>query len=794
MHLPPVPRFIVRWILRLVMLVLFVGVPGFVIYLREFGLGEEWRKQIAAALSKGAMHVSIEKLRVDPFRGLIAENVNVRDELNGGRAVGNVKQIVCSLNLAQLLARRVVIDSLEFDDTNVSIPLEEVEGNPPLEIRGVDAQIVFLGENMRLTRFEGDLGRIHISLTGLLKNPLSVKMPAPSAPAPHTAQRQKLIYNFMGELKKLKFPRQQPTIRAELSGDLADLKSLNVKPISLRCGPIVAPRWRLESLEVDAEYTGGDLQLSRLFAKGAKGSLSGWAQMQGSTWNFELTSSLDLDPFHRLFPKSSPVADLKFIDRPQIDVHGTFAPSPQGNQLSLTGSVQIGRFAFKDVSFENFAGDFTWQNGKLYARDVRVGMAKGSAVGDVMLEPGDFRLKLTNTIAPTALASLMDGNTRKFIDDLTFTDPPYAEINLRGPKPDMKVIKGTGRIKLGRTALRDIPVDWGQANLLFDDAAVTYRDLLVGRGKMRASGTLVYDFGRQQIRFDGIRSNLPPVDVLTWADRKIAEAVKPYRFHESPEIQAEGMIHMKDPKQNNLALKLNARDGLDYDLLGKTLNFSSVSGTVDVVGTKVLPNITRAAVFGGNVTMKADISTDPADPTYGASVTMSKINFAELTKLYFKYEGSKGTGYGKFKFTTRSKEESKMRGEGSLRVDEGNVFAIPILGPLSDILNKIIDGVGYQTAKLATVDFKVADQKISTDNLEIEGSGFSLFGAGDIFFVTDKMDMSVRINAHGIPGIVLFPVSKLFEYVSTGTVSKPEWRPKIIPRFGNSQDTKTPSN
>ena len=83
----------------------------------------------------------------------------------------------------------------------------------------------------------------------------------------------------------------------------------------------------------------------------------------------------------------------------------------------------------------------------------------------------------------------------------------------------------------------------------------------------------------------------------------------------------------------------------------------------------------------------------------------------------------------------------------------------------------------YQTAKLATVDFKVADQKISTDNLEIEGSGFSLFGAGDIFFVTDKMDMSVRINAHGIPGIVLFPVSKLFEFKLKGTTKNPVWYP-----------------
>ena len=44
------------------------------------------------------------------------------------------------------------------------------------------------------------------------------------------------------------------------------------------------------------------------------------------------------------------------------------------------------------------------------------------------------------------------------------------------------------------------------------------------------------------------------------------------------------------------------------------------------------------------------------------------------------------------------------------------------------------------------------------------------------------MDMTVRINARGIPGIVLFPVSKLLEYVSTGTVSDPQWRPKIVPR------------
>jgi hypothetical protein len=55
--------------------------------------------------------------------------------------------------------------------------------------------------------------------------------------------------------------------------------------------------------------------------------------------------------------------------------------------------------------------------------------------------------------------------------------------------------------------------------------------------------------------------------------------------------------------------------------------------------------------------------------------------------------------------------------------------------------------------------------------------------------MTDQMDMSVRINARGLPGVVLFPVSKLFEYISTGTVSNPEWRPKIIPRIPQKRES-----
>jgi hypothetical protein len=312
---------------------------------------------------------------------------------------------------------------------------------------------------------------------------------------------------------------------------------------------------------------------------------------------------------------------------------------------------------------------------------------------------------------------------------------------------------------------------------------VTYRDFLVRTGDGRGTGSFAYDVGLQEARLNGIRSTLVPADVLMWIDPKIAEAVRPYRFRAPPSATVDGKVHLKDPTKNNLAIRVESAEGLDYDLLRRTLHFGKTSAAVNVVGAKVNADIRKAALMEGDVALKAIVSIDPKDPTFGADVKLDRVNFARLTKLYFGYDSSKGVMSGHFKFQARMGEENLLRGSGNIRVDNGDVFAIPVLGPFSEILGTTLPGVGYQTARIATADFTAANEIISTDNLVIEGAGFSMFGAGDIHFMTSRLDMSMRINAKGIPGIVFYPVSKLFEYISTGTVAEPAWRPKIIPRF-----------
>ena len=784
MHLPPISRFFVRWTIRLFLVLLFVGLPAAIIYLREVGIRDEWKERVAAALSGEGFQTRIGKLTVDPFKGLVATNVVVKETAEEQRDFARVEHLVVSLNLTDLLSGRVTIDQLQLDETDVSIPLGKQPDSARLEIDDVSAELSLGDDQLRIASLEGRVEGIRVVISGLLRNPRAFHFDHKDTPD-LSDQRNKLVNQIVSRISTLKYPGNPPELSLKINGDLADLSSLQVAPIVLRAGPIIDPNWRVEGLDVEATYTNRILSVKRFRLRGREGALNLTAQWQNSVLDFEASSSLTMEPFARLLPEDSPLEDFKFDSRPQLEASGQIVHSASPVQYNVTGSAQVGKFSFRGIDFDAFSTDFAATNGKVFLRDTKLRAAGGEIGASVLVAPDDFRARMSSTIAPTAFAPLLGKKEREVIKLLNFRDAPYVQLEVRGPKPEFAAVTGTGFLRLGRTSMRGSTLDWGQSQIEIGDSAITYKDFSLGRGKAVGKGTFVYDFGDRRIILRDIESTMPPVDVMMWIDPKIAETIKPYRFRQPPRVRGEGTVDLKVPPQrNDLRLTIQSESGLDYDLLERTLKFGRTLANVNITGTKVIAEIESAELMEGNVGVNAVVSFDPAEPTFGAKIDIRRVNFEQLTKLYFNYDDSRGVASGNFKFNARMGQEQQMRGEGSLRVEDGRVFAIPILGPLSEIINKIIPGAGYQAARLATADFTVGDEKISTKNLKVEAAAFRLFGSGDIYFVADKMNMSMRLNARGLPGLVLFPVSKLFEYSATGSLSKPEWRPKIMPRFG----------
>jgi hypothetical protein len=216
---------------------------------------------------------------------------------------------------------------------------------------------------------------------------------------------------------------------------------------------------------------------------------------------------------------------------------------------------------------------------------------------------------------------------------------------------------------------------------------------------------------------------------------------------------------------------------MEYVFLGKTLPFDSVSARLLFTNDRLQISDVRADLLAGTLRGNADISLARNDPRYRATLSVSEINFPRLTDLYFNYKTAQGLLRSTYEFNGMGNDWRTMRGKGKVEVSNGDVFAIPIFGPLSGILNHIVPGSGYSIAHKANAEFTVGNGIIHTEDFEAGGSLFSMLGNGDIHFLDDKLDFNLRLDMKG-PGIVLLPMYKLFEYAGEGSLKKPDWHPK----------------
>ena len=175
----------------------------------------------------------------------------------------------------------------------------------------------------------------------------------------------------------------------------------------------------------------------------------------------------------------------------------------------------------------------------------------------------------------------------------------------------------------------------------------------------------------------------------------------PYKFRRPPNVVANGVYQFRGGKNTRLEIKVDGASGMDYAFLGKTLPFDRVSARLLFTNDHLQISDVRADLLAGTLRGNADISLARNDPRYRATLSVSEINFPRLTDLYFNYKTAQGLLRGTYEFNGIGNDWRTMRGKGKVEVSNGDVFAIPIFGPLSGILNHIVPGSGYSIAHKA---------------------------------------------------------------------------------------------
>ena len=510
-----------------------------------------------------------------------------------------------------------------------------------------------------------------------------------------------------------------------------------------------------------------------------KGTFAGrgdWNR-ESNTAKFQIQSTLNLKGFLDAFGLGEPMADVEFHSPPLLEITGSINLGAEQFQPDMIGHAAFGQFTYKKVPFSELSADFSWDGERTFVRELRVRHQTGQLRADLFDAPNDFRLNLESTISPEAVRPLVPAQANEFLREWQWQRSPSIRMAIRGTDRNPGSWQGDGTVALGRTRFRGTWMNGANARIHFADGAVTYEDIQVTRNEGTGSGSFTYDFKKHEVRISNVRSSLYPAEVIFWIDPKTSKTVVPYKFRRPPNVVANGVYQFRGGKNTRLEIKVDGASGMDYVFLGKTLPFDRVSARLLFTNDRLQISDVRADLLAGTLRGNADISLARNDPRYRATLSVSEINFPRLTDLYFNYKTAQGLLRGTYEFTGLGNDWRTMQGKGKVEVSNGDVFAIPIFGPLSGILNHIVPGSGYSIAHKASAEFTVKNGIIHTEDFEAAGSLFSMLGNGDIHFLDDKLDFNLRLDMKG-PGIVLMPMYKLFEYAGEGSLKKPDWHPK----------------
>ncbi len=828
------------------------------VYVSTDSFGTRWHGFVTGELARMGVHLDFESLTINPFGGLVAREVAIYNDATHQHLVAAVDRLNLGVDLGPLLEGKVKIKSLDLTQANVALPVDpERPDLTVVELKEFQAKIFIEGDRLDIRQAEGVLAGLHLAFSGVLKLP-DPKDEDPNNPSPSALERLRAMRQHRAQIQagldwlaRFQAPTP-PTVRVKVSGDLDHPQDIAAE-LSFEAQRLRFQDYTWEDLVAEAEYEGGFIDLKRLHLKDHLGTLDATA-----TWHtgadrvrFRLTSSADLPGLARAFFDNDQLHEVVFYEAPHLGLEGSFFVGdnkPEGMvPAEVTGRLDCGRFGSRGEIFDGLSLSIGASPEGIFVRDAVLRHKTGSVLVSVMKHRDlGFKYDATLRMNPHIFLPFISGpKAREIIQRFSFQEDSTIDVhmvcagattNLRECPASVEMdLSFHGDIHNYATVRAQRPDGLAEAKLVF-----------------------VNDADDQKwLRLFGVSTQAEASGILRAFAPKTADHLLRYRFTPGTQVTVNGTVGFKNnPRFNDYkVLFRNPGGSAHYPLWDEDYLISSPEGTVhildttlnfdvngrlfsDVLGVKgsvsIKPEVeewqvkarigrfpyavfsrklpfqqvtadvrnrsgnisfdVESSVLGGDMTLRGQLNANRTPNTYEGEMRMDAVSFQRFAQVYSPGNESEGDLSGHFKFSGRMNDWRSLKGGGVLIIVNGNLLALPVLGPLTPVIGAILPSPirGYNIAKEASCTFEVSDGFIVTENIEALTSSFRIKSRGNIDFIRDDLDFNAEVSVRGLTGLVLFPVTKLLAYKGSGTLNNTKWSPRIF-GGGNNDERRPPS-
>jgi hypothetical protein len=792
---------LVRNLRTAVWLVLFALIPlsGFGLYwANKTGLPDEWREAIEQEISKHGVHVKIASLTYIPLRGFVAQNVRVFAETERVHEISRLERVELVLDYTKLTGGEFSIRKAVLRNARLLLPVDPKDpAGASLDFTKIYGTILASeGNVLEIREGRGEVGGIGITISAKLKGHDASDNRKDEEKI--DGRRRELIAKILEELGHWNFGADsRPMVIVNIEGKLRDKASLRAD------FEVVAPsvekrQYRLEDLRARGTLSGYLLTVSSFSAHDARGTVIGHAdyRLLGREGRFDVESSIDIPRMLKSWLSAPIGVDLLIGGRQQIRAAGDFDLSEIGKpSLHLTGHALCDSLMFRGVSFDSLETWFSWQDGNLFLRDLTLTRPDGSAEAKLLMEGGSVRLALHSTLPAPLFKPFFPGKPLEIvIGDFTENENPSTEIFLEGSfdVEDKYAWDYSGHGSVRNLSYKGVPVkaancsfrvnhkelDFYDGSVNFDYTDYPLRKTYDGpREGVAKVGRIRYDAPSKTIGVEAVSGEIWAAPMIRFFAPKIADDLEQYRFHKPPSLTGSGVVDVTPQGRTDLTVKFSTPGNADYEFLGENLTVSEPRATVIVRADKVSISDLSLGAFDGKVTGDL-IHTEKSRLT--GEFIWSKLSMTSLASTYgFEMKGG-GLVTGRIDFGITGSEVKTMDGKGLVGLENAELFSVPVFGPLSTVMSKVLNDkrMGFERAKSAFFTFNIGEGILSTRDFQTATTSVSFVGDGEVDLAAKDIDFTIRLNARGLLGLITLPLRPfygLFQFRGIGPLGKPTW-------------------
>ncbi|HEY8240961.1 MAG TPA: AsmA-like C-terminal region-containing protein [Kiritimatiellia bacterium] len=805
----PVPRRIARRAARRVARFFYnlfhhawsIGIVVFcvLVYLWAIGLPEPVKQALLDRMSTGSFRLEVDRISIDPREGLVGAGVRLF-EAGSDDPLFSAGRVGLDLSWLELVQRSQPLRVVRVTGGEITWP--HAPRSSPIKFSGMAVEILFEEGAIRFKDMAVALFGVPLEGQGVVQfkaKPGFVADPWSELASVVEGARKSpdWLHDLCGELAR---SRHTGAPRGRV-----DFKLYPETPMSNEVA--VLARGERTSLR-GANLDGWDVEVRLKERTVAVSNLS--VRVGGNTLHvggtYDLVSRVVEGRIFSDIPAGKilglvPAAQRKQLDRLGIEARDGMKTELWAGPVSIdelgrnfTGWMSLDNAELRGVPFVKFFASFRREGPRLSITSVkgRAGRGERSGLFEGALEIDNDTGAMSGTLDiacfPDDMIPVLNRHQAAFVRRFEFGNEPmrftgtFADNEDTGGDLDIN-----GRLLGTNLHYRGQFLASVDTTIAYGNGLLRLAPFELAREEGRVTGSLDLDFRKDQYDVD-LRSTMDPGVVVEVVGPGLARGLSFLEFSGPARVSAIGRFDGKGDTNTDLRVDVSAeRVAMEW------FKADTCSVGVDAKGGRYTITNLAGTAFGGTFGGVVHVFPDTNNPVFRHAVDLT-IEDAEFARLVAAFrEGTNDLQGGRFACTLQvtglaeSNVLETLEGSGAVRIREGYLFTMPMLGGLSRWLSRIYPGLGFASQTDFRSDVTIGNNKVRMDNAMLGGAVLSVSAKGTYSF-DRKLDFIVEVKPlRGGPlaavlRLVTLPVTKLLTFDLGGTIDHPKWRPSNLPK------------